>query len=102
MSSFARMVPIGGVGVVRLPPVGPLLLVFRGRRGAMKATPGVLPPRLFPLWKVALLVLGRPSLHAALHVGVGHQVDVAVRVPFETHEHHPWEDGAQSSEYRTC
>lgn len=73
---------------MRLPPVRPLLLVFRGGGGAMEATPGVFPPRLLPLGGVTLLVLCRPSLHVALHVGVGHQVDVAVRVAFETNQHH--------------
>ena len=53
----------------------------------MEAAAGVLPPRLLPLGELTLLVLHRPSLHAALHVGVGHQVDVAVRVAFETNQH---------------
>lgn len=73
---------------MRLPPVGPLLLVFSGGGGAMEAAPGVFPPRLLPLRGVALLMLRGPSLHVALHVGVGHQVDVAVRVAFKTNQHH--------------
>ena len=54
----------------------------------MEATAGVLPPRLLPLGGVTFLMLGGPSLHVALHVGVGHQVDVAVGVAFETNQHH--------------
>lgn len=74
---------------MRLPPVGPLVLVVGGRGGAMEAAAGVLPPRLLPLRWVAFLVLRGPSLHvAALHIGVGHQVDVAVGVAFETDQHH--------------
>lgn len=79
---------VRGVSVVDLPPVRPLLLVFGGGGGAMEAAPGVLPPRLLPLGGVALLVLRRPSLHVALHVRVGHQVDVAVGVALETNQHH--------------
>lgn len=79
---------IRGVSVVDLPPVRSLLLVFRGGGRAMEAAPGVLPPRLLPLRGVTLLMLCSPSLHAALHVGVGHQVDVAVRVALETNQHH--------------
>lgn len=71
---------------MRLPPVGPLLLMFRGGGGAMQAPSRVFPPRLLPLW--GLLMLRHPSLHVALHVGVGHQVDIAVRVAFETNQHH--------------
>lgn len=71
-----------------LPPLGPVLFVVRGGRGAMEAPPGVFPPRLLPLWGVTFLVLCDPSFHVALHVGVGHQVDVTVRVVFETDQHH--------------
>lgn len=77
-----------GVSVVRLPPLASLVLVVRGGGGAMEATSGVFPPRLLPLWGVALLMLCRPSLHVALYVGVGHQIDVAVRVALETNQHH--------------
>lgn len=73
---------------MRLPPVGPLLLVVRGGGGAMEAAARVFPPRLLPLGGVALLVLRSPGLHVALHVGVGHQVDVAIRVTLETNQHH--------------
>lgn len=59
----------------------------------MEASPGMFPPRLLPLGGVTLLVLCRPSLHVALHVGVGHQVDVTVRVALETNQHHTWQDG---------
>lgn len=62
---------------MRLPPVGSLLLVVRGR-GAMEAAAGVFPPRLLPLGWFTFLMLCCPSLYAALYVGVGHQVDVAV------------------------
>lgn len=79
---------IRGVCVVRLPPVGPLLLVVRGGGGSMEAAAGVFPPRLLPFRGVALLVLSSPSLHVTLPVRVGHQVDIAVRVAFETHQHH--------------
>lgn len=86
---------IRGLCVVRLPPIGPLLLVFRGGWGAMQAAAGVFPPRLLPLWGVTLLMLAGSSLHIALHIGVGHQVDVTVRVTFKAHQHHTWEDGAK-------
>lgn len=61
--------------------VASFLFVFRGGGRAMEAAPGVLPPRLLPVG--GLFVLRCPSLHVTLHVWVGHEVDVAVAVPFE-------------------
>lgn len=78
---------IGVVSVMRLPLVRPLLLVVRGR-GAMEAAAGVFPPWLLPLWWFVFFVLCCPSLYAALHVWVSHQVDVAVRVALEANQHH--------------
>lgn len=57
----------------------------------MEAAAGVLPPRLLPLGRLPLVVLAGPPLGVvALAVRVGHEVDVAVRVALETHQHHAW------------
>lgn len=61
----------------------------------MEAAPGVLPPGLLPVRR--LLMLGRPSFHVALHIRVGHQVDVAVTVALEANEHHAWRDGGNAT-----
>lgn len=74
---------VGGVIIMRLLPVGPLLLVLGG--AAVEAAAGVLPPRLLSLLGVSLLVLRSSALHVALHVGVRHQVDVSITVPLKTH-----------------
>lgn len=70
--------------------VAALLFVFRGGGGAVEAASGVLPPGLLPVR--GLLMLGRPSFQVALHIRVGHQVDVAVAVALEANQHHAWRD----------
>ena len=93
ISLFIVTLLFRGVGVMRLPPVRPLVLVFGRGGGAVETAAGVFPPRLLPLGRFTLLVVTGPSLRVALHVGVGHQVDVAVRVAFETNQHHACQDG---------
>lgn len=86
-----RTLLVRGISIVGLFLVAPLLLVFRGGGRAMKAAPGVLPPGLLPLR--GLLMLGCPPFQVALHIWVGHQVNVAVAVALEAHKHHAWRDG---------
>lgn len=56
----------------------------------MEAAPRVFPPWLLPVG--GLVVLCCPSLHVTLHVWICHEVDVAITVTFETHQHHTWQD----------
>lgn len=72
---------------MRLPPLSPLLLVFGGGGGAVEAAAGVLPSGLLPLLWVPVLVLPGPHLHV-VHVGVRHQVDVAVGADLKAHQYH--------------
>ena len=60
---------------------GPVVLVFAS--GAVQAAAGVFAAWLVPFRQVFMVQALR------LHIGVRHQVDVAVNVILETHQDHP-------------
>lgn len=77
MVSYA-CVPVSAVAVVRRP------VLFNLAAGAVEAPARVFPTRLISLRQ--LLVIQT----LALFIRVRHQINVAVRVALETHQHHTW------------
>lgn len=70
--------PVGAVAVVRGP------VIFNLAAGAVEATARVFPARLISLRQLLMI-------HTlALFIRVRHQINVAVRVALETHQHHTW------------